>query len=62
MTRPKTKKHILQSSGFDIPDHQYESLARTLLPMMQKYYESADGKRDLEQYRAEKAKQAKTDK
>ena len=54
------KKVQLPSSGMDIPDYQFEALARCLLPKIQKYYESEDGKKDLAQYRAEKEKQAQT--
>ena len=46
------------NSGMDIPDYQFEALARCLLPKIQKYYESEEGKKDLADYRAEKAKQA----
>ena len=52
------KKVQKSSSGMDIPDYQFEALARCLLPKIQKYYESEDGKKDLADYRAEKAKQA----
>jgi len=41
-----------------IPDWAYESLARSLLPEMQKYYESEVGRKDLEAYRAEQARKA----
>lgn len=40
-------KSPLESSGMDIPDYAIERLARCLLPMMQKYYESSQGKKDL---------------
>ena len=40
-------KSPLESSGMDIPDYAIERLARCLLPMMQKYYESIQGKKDL---------------
>jgi len=53
-----TKKIPKSNSGMDIPDYQFEALARCLLPKIQKYYESEDGKKDLKHYRAEKAKQA----
>jgi len=56
------KKVQKTSSGMDIPDYQFEALARCLLPKIQKYYESEEGKKDLEEYRAEKAKQAQTEK
>ena len=52
------KKVQKSSSGMDIPDYQFEAIARCLLPKIQKYYESEDGKKDLADYRAEKAKQA----
>jgi len=41
----------------NIPDYQFEALARCLLPKIQKYYESEEGKKDLAEYRAEKEKQ-----
>ena len=31
----------------DIPDYAIERMARCLLPMMQKYYESTEGKEEL---------------
>ena len=46
------------NSGMDIPDYQLEALARCLLPKIQRYYESEEGKKDLADYRAEKSKQA----
>jgi len=46
------------SSGMDIPDWVYEALARCLLPKIQRYYESEEGKKDLAEYRTEKAKKA----
>jgi len=46
----------------NIPDYQFEALARCLLPKIQKYYESEDGKHDLAKYRAQKEKQAKAGK
>ena len=52
------KKVQRSNSGMDIPDYQFEALARCLLPKIQKYYESEDGKKDLAEYRAEKAAQA----
>jgi len=56
------KKIQKSNSGMDIPDYQFEALARCLLPKIQKYYESEEGKKDLEDYRAEKAKQAQAEK
>ena len=40
-------KSPLKSSGMDIPDYAIERMARCLLPMMQKYYESTKGKEEL---------------
>ncbi len=40
-------KSPLESSGMDIPDYAIERMARCLLPMMQKYYESTEGKEEL---------------
>ena len=57
-----TKKAQKSNSGMNIPDYQFEVLARCLLPKIQKYYESEEGKRDLAEYRAEKAKQAQAGK
>jgi len=54
-----TKKIKKSNSGMDIPDYQFEALARCLLPKIQKYYESEEGKKDLAEYRAEKQKQGK---
>ncbi|MCL2615415.1 MAG: hypothetical protein FWD30_01285 [Dehalococcoidia bacterium] len=46
------------SSGMDIPDWVFEALARCLLPKIQRYYESEESKKDLAEYRAEKATKA----
>ncbi len=43
----KENKSPLESSGMDIPDYAIERMARCLLPMMQKYYESTEGKAEL---------------
>jgi hypothetical protein len=52
------KKTPKPNSGMNIPDYQFEALARCLLPKIQKYYESEDGKKDLAEYRAAKERQA----
>ena len=43
------EKKILNpsSSGMDIPDAAIERIARVMLPMIQNYYESDDGKMEL---------------
>ena len=37
-----------------IPEYVFESLARSLLPVIQKYYESEDGKKVLAEWKAKK--------
>lgn len=38
----------------EIPGYVFESLARSLLPVIQKYYESADGKKVFAEWKAKK--------
>lgn len=40
----------LSSSGMDIPNYAFESIARSLLPIIQKYYESDEGKQALAEW------------
>jgi len=35
------------SSGMNIPDYAIDRIARCMLPMIQKYYESEDGQQEL---------------
>jgi len=42
--------------GTGIPHHEIESLARCLLPEIQKFFESEEGKREFEEWKAEQAK------
>jgi len=56
------KRNQKSNSGMDIPDYQLEALARCLLPKIQQYYESEEGRKALAEYRAEKAKQANAEK
>ena len=49
-----TKKIQKSNSGMNIPDYQFEALARCLLPKMQKYYESEEGQRVLAEWNAKK--------
>ena len=46
------EKKILNpsSSGMDIPDAAIERIARVMLSMIQKYYESDEGKMELEKW------------
>jgi len=43
----------LGNSGMDIPDYVFESLARCLLPKLQAFYESEEGKRALAEWEEE---------
>ena len=45
-----------------IPKHRIDSLARCLLPQMQTYFNSEEGKREFEKWKAEQAKVGKEDK
>ena len=38
----------------EIPEYVFESLARSLLPVIQKYYESEDGKKVFAEWKAQK--------
>lgn len=51
-------KSPLENSGMDIPDYAIERMARCLLPMMQKYYESTQGKTKLAAQAQPKEKQS----
>jgi len=48
----------MSSSGMDIPDYVFESLARCLLPKLQAYYESEEGQEALTEWE-EKQNQGK---
>ena len=41
-------------SGINIPDYQFEALARCLLPKIQVYYESEEGKKAFAEWQAKK--------
>lgn len=38
----------------EIPEYVFESLARSLLPVIQKYYESEDGKKVFADWKVER--------
>ena len=38
----------------EIPEYVFESLARSLLPVIQKYYESEDSKKAFSEWKAKK--------
>lgn len=51
MDKKPAAQHAPQSnSGMDIPDYVFESLARCLLPKLQQYYESDEGKQALAEW------------
>ena len=48
--------------GTGIPKHEIEAFARCLLPDIQKFFESEEGKREFEEWRAEQAQANNTGK
>lgn len=40
--------------GTGIPEHEVEALARCLLPEIQKFFESEEGKREFEEWKKNK--------
>ena len=46
-------------SSAEIPEFVYESLARSLLPVIQKYYESDEGKRAFSEWREKSGAETK---
>ena len=51
-----TEKANIQNSmdAAEIPKYVFESLARSLLPVIQKYYESEGGKKTFAEWKAKK--------
>ena len=51
----RRKTNILNSvDATEIPEYVFESLARSLLPVIQKYYESEGGKKAFAEWKAKK--------
>ena len=46
--------------GTGIPRHEIEALARCLLPDIQKFFESEDGKREFAEWKVQQAEKQKT--
>ncbi len=44
------RKKQQPNTDFDIPEHQLESLARVLLPIMQEYLSSEQGQKDYAEW------------
>ena len=42
-----------KDDGTGIPEHEVEALARCLLPEIQKFFESEEGKREFEEWKKE---------
>ena len=40
------------------PQHEINALARCLLPEIQKFFESPEGKKEFEEWKAQRAKEA----
>lgn len=55
------RKANIQTSvdAAEIPEYVFESLARSLLPVIQKYYASEDGKKAFAKWKAKKQSSAK---
>ena len=45
--------------GTGIPKHEVEALARILLPEIQKFFESEEGKREFDEWKAQQAAKEK---
>ena len=50
---------VIDVNSAEIPEFVYESLARSLLPVIQKYYESDEGKRAFAEWKEKKEAAAK---
>lgn len=53
MYKKKTNE-INEIDTAEVPEFVYESLARSLLPIIQKYYESDEGKRAFAEWKRKK--------
>lgn len=58
MNRSKKKKE----HDFWLPQDEMEELARTLLPAIRAFYETEDGQKEFEQWKAAHTKQKKLNK
>ena len=54
------KKH--KDYGTGIPRHEIEALARALLPTMQAFFESEEGKKEFAEWKAKQAEKTKSQK
>ena len=49
---------VKMQSDTNIPQHEIEALARCLLPEIQKFFESREGRKEFEEWRAQRAKES----
>ncbi len=56
---PEKEIAIKNDSGMEIPDYAIEAIARSLLPIIQTYYESDAGKKDLAEWQAKQRKKCR---
>ena len=47
----KAKKKQKSNSGMDIPDYAYKAMASCLLPIIQQYYETDEGKQAFDEWK-----------
>lgn len=52
--KKKSGYDVNDVNSAEIPEFVYESLARSLLPVIQKYYESDEGKRAFSEWKGKK--------
>ena len=56
------RKKKIKDYGTGIPQHEIEALARCLLPEMQKFFESEEGRREYEEWKQQQQKSNLNDK
>ena len=56
---PEKETDISNNSRMEIPDYAIEAIARSLLPIIQTYYESKAGKQELAEWQAKQPKLCK---
>lgn len=57
MTEPQI--FVKDNNKMDFPDYAIEDIARSLLPIIQTYYESEAGKQELAEWQGKQAKSCK---
>ncbi|MFR8002438.1 MAG: hypothetical protein ACLU62_05895 [Hydrogeniiclostridium sp.] len=53
----KERAIAIDNNTSEIPEYVYESLARSLLPIIQKYFESEKGKKAFAEWKAKQTKE-----